>query len=82
MDVVDRIVIVPSGSGAAGDAVDLPGAAGSVGERQDLGQAVADDSGDADDQGYALMLLGRLIFFDFFLFQSIGYIKVSIYGDI
>ncbi|GER36890.1 ABC transporter ATP-binding protein [Striga asiatica] len=60
-DVGDRVVVVPGGAGAAGDAVDLPGAAGGVREGEDLGQAVADDSGDADDQGHALVLRRRIV---------------------
>jgi len=41
LDVFDRVIGVPGGSRAACDAVDLPWAAGSVGEREDLREAVA-----------------------------------------
>ncbi|PON90588.1 LOW QUALITY PROTEIN: hypothetical protein TorRG33x02_136430 [Trema orientale] len=56
LNVVDGAVGVPGGAGAAGDAVDLPGSAGGVGEGEDLGEAVADNAGDADDQGYTLVI--------------------------
>lgn len=49
LDIFDGVIGVPGGTGAASDAIDLPGAAGGVGEREDLGQAVADDSGYAHD---------------------------------
>lgn len=49
LDVLNRVVGVPGGARAASDAVDLPWATGGVGEREDLGEAVADDAGDADD---------------------------------
>ena len=49
LDVVDGVVGVPRRTGAAGDAVDLPWAAGGVGEREDLRQAVTHDPGHADD---------------------------------
>lgn len=48
LDVFDGVVGVPGGTGAAGDAVDLPWTARGVWEREDLGEAVADDAGDAD----------------------------------
>nr|GMD10023.1 hypothetical protein Saspl_050514 [Ipomoea batatas] len=43
LDILDWVVGVPGGSCAASDAVNLPWAAGRVGEREDLGEAVADD---------------------------------------
>nr|GMD10022.1 hypothetical protein TorRG33x02_136430 [Ipomoea batatas] len=49
LDILDRVVGVPDGSGAAGYAVNFPGAAGGVSEREDLGEAVADNPGDAHD---------------------------------
>ena len=49
LDVVDGVVGVPRRPGAAGDAVDLPWATGGVGEGEDLGQAVSNDAGHADD---------------------------------
>nr|GLL28555.1 hypothetical protein TorRG33x02_136430 [Ipomoea trifida] len=49
LDILDRVVGVPGGSGAAGYAVNFPWAAGGVGEREDLGEAVADNPGDAHD---------------------------------
>lgn len=49
LDVLHRMVGGPGGARAAGDAVDLPGAAGGVGDGEDFGQGVADDACDADD---------------------------------
>nr|GMD09947.1 hypothetical protein Iba_chr06eCG1510 [Ipomoea batatas] len=43
------IVGVPGGSWAASDAVNLPWAAGGVSERKNLGEAVANNPGDAED---------------------------------
>lgn len=54
LDVLDGMIGSPAGTGTAGDAVDLPGAAGSVGQRENLGEAVADDAGDADHECHAL----------------------------
>ena len=49
LDVVHEVVGVPRRPGAAGDAVDLPGAARGVGEGEDVGQAVAENAGDTED---------------------------------
>ena len=46
---MDGVVGAPGGAWAAGDSVDLPGAAGCVGEREDLGEAIAYDASDAND---------------------------------
>lgn len=55
LDVFDGVIGVPGGARAAGDAVDLPWAAGSVGEREDLRQAVAHYPCHPHDQRYALV---------------------------
>lgn len=63
LDVMDGVV--GGGPGRArgtGNAVDLPGAAGGVAERKDLGTAVADDAGDADDEGDVLGLGQAIVF--------------------
>ena len=46
LDVVNGMISVPGGSGAASQAVDLPGASRGVGEGEDLGEAIAHDAGD------------------------------------
>lgn len=56
LNVLDQVVGVPRGTRAACHAVDFPGAAGGVVEREDLGEAVADDAGDADDESDVLVL--------------------------
>lgn len=48
LNVFDRVIGVPGRSRATSHAVDLPRTAGSVGEREDLGETVADDAGHAD----------------------------------
>lgn len=58
----------PGGTRTGSDAVDFPWTAGCVGERENLGEAVSDDSGNADDECDALVALRRLIVVvDFFL---------------
>uniref|UniRef100_A0A803NHM6 Reverse transcriptase zinc-binding domain-containing protein n=1 Tax=Cannabis sativa TaxID=3483 RepID=A0A803NHM6_CANSA len=51
-----NLPMVPRGSGAAGNVVNLLGSAGSVSEWKDLDKIVADDASDSDHQGYALVL--------------------------
>lgn len=70
LDVFDGVVEGPVGAGAAGDAVDLPRAAGGVGEREDLGEAVADDAGDADYEGHALVLGRAFVFIQLLLWKE------------
>ena len=60
LDVVDWVIHVPGGPGAASHAIDLPGSARGVREREDLGEAVANYASDPNDEGYALVL-GRFI---------------------
>ena len=63
---------VPGGARTASDAVDFPRAAGGVGEREDLGEAVSDDSGDADDECDALVGLCRFIVVELLLRKGRG----------
>lgn len=57
----------PIGTGAAGDAVDLPWATGGVGEGEYLRQAVADDARDANDEGDALVFGRAFVFIQLLL---------------
>ena len=67
LDVLDEMIGVPVGLGAPGHSVHFPWAAGRIGQGQDLGQAVAHDSGDAHYQAHALVASCRLILFEFLL---------------
>ncbi|KAJ4965276.1 hypothetical protein NE237_017125 [Protea cynaroides] len=62
LDVLDGVIGVPGGTFATGYAVDLPGTARGIGKRENLGQTVADDAGDADDQTHALVQSLRMTF--------------------
>lgn len=72
LDVFDGVVEGPIGAGAAGDAVDLPWAAGGVGEGEYLRQAVADDARDADDEGDALVFGPAFGFIQLLLWNQRG----------
>lgn len=76
LDVFDWVVSVPGGAGAAGHAINLPWAAWGVGEREDLRQAVTDDSSYAYDEGDALKAFGCIVIVEFFLQNKIN--KVTI----
>ena len=66
------MICVPGGARTASDAVDFPRTAGGVGEREDLGEAVSDDSGDADDECDALVGLRWLIVVELLLREERG----------
>lgn len=67
LDVLNRVVGSPGRPRAAGYAVDLPRPAWCVGEWQDLGEAVADDAGHADDQSHTLVPCLRVVVVKLFL---------------
>ncbi|KAI8004084.1 UDP-glucuronic acid decarboxylase 4 [Camellia lanceoleosa] len=59
LDVFDGVVGVTWRTRTASDVVSFPGVVG-VSEREDVVEVVADDAGDTDDQGYALVRIARI----------------------
>ena len=72
LDVVNGVIGVPGWPGPAGDAVDLPGSAGGVGEREDLGEAVAHDASDAYHKSHAPVVGRRVVIIYSFLVNEIN----------
>ena len=67
LDVFHRVIGVPLWSRAAGDSVYLPWTTGSVVEREDFGETIADDAGGSDYQTKLLVLARWIAFIEFFL---------------
>lgn len=67
LNVVDGVVAVPRRTRTTCHAVDLPRPTGSVGQRENLGETVANKTIDADNESYALVLGQCIIGIRFFL---------------